>query len=63
MILREALETTKIHSVARKLKEVRLMNQRLFRRPHHTISKETIYFEAPSADKVPTKMNAFFRLV
>ena len=38
MTLREALETTKIHSVAGKLKEVGLMNQRPFRAPHHTIS-------------------------
>lgn len=38
MTLREALETTKIHSVAGKLKEVGLMNQRPFRSPHHTIS-------------------------
>lgn len=38
MTIREALETTKIHSVAGKLKEVGLMNQRPFRSPHHTIS-------------------------
>lgn len=38
MTLHEALETTKIHSVAGKLKEVGLMNQRPFRSPHHTIS-------------------------
>jgi len=38
MTLREALETTKIHSVAGKLKEAGLMNQRPFRSPHHTIS-------------------------
>jgi len=38
MTLREALETTKIHSVAGKLKEAGLMNQRPFRCPHHTIS-------------------------
>ncbi|KVV14875.1 YifB family Mg chelatase-like AAA ATPase [Flavobacterium sp. TAB 87] len=38
MTLREALETTKIHSVAGKLKEVGLMNQRPFRSPHHTAS-------------------------
>ncbi len=38
MTLKEALETTKIHSVAGKIKEVGLMNQRPFRNPHHTIS-------------------------
>ncbi|TRW24344.1 YifB family Mg chelatase-like AAA ATPase [Flavobacterium zepuense] len=38
MTLREALETTKIHSVGGKLKNVGLMNQRPFRSPHHTIS-------------------------
>jgi len=38
MTLREALETTKIHSVAGKVKEAGLMNQRPFRSPHHTIS-------------------------
>jgi magnesium chelatase family protein len=38
MTLGEALETTKIHSVAGKLKEAGLMNQRPFRSPHHTIS-------------------------
>jgi magnesium chelatase family protein len=43
MTLREALETTKIHSVAGKLKEVGLMNQRPFRSPHHTISNVALY--------------------
>jgi magnesium chelatase family protein len=38
MTLREALETTKIHSVAGKVKDAGLMNQRPFRNPHHTIS-------------------------
>ena len=39
LTLQEALETTKIHSVAGKLKMVsRLMTQRPFRPPHHTIS-------------------------
>lgn len=38
MTLREALETTKIHSVMGKIKESGLMNQRPFRNPHHTIS-------------------------
>ncbi|WP_417352146.1 YifB family Mg chelatase-like AAA ATPase [Flavobacterium alkalisoli] len=38
MTLKEALETTKIHSVAGKIKDVGLMNQRPFRSPHHTIS-------------------------
>lgn len=38
MTIRESLETTKIHSVAGKLKEIGLMHQRPFRSPHHTIS-------------------------
>ena len=39
MTIREALETTKIHSVVGKVKEnVGLMSQRPFRSPHHTIS-------------------------
>lgn len=39
MTLREALETTKIHSVAGKLpRGSRLMSHRPFRAPHHTIS-------------------------
>ena len=38
MTLREALETTKIHSVVGKVKEAGLMHQRPFRSPHHTIS-------------------------
>lgn len=39
MTLREALETTKIHSVAGKIKDnVGLLSQRPFRSPHHTIS-------------------------
>ncbi|MUP46947.1 ATP-binding protein [Gramella sp. BOM4] len=39
MTLQEALETTKIHSVAGRIKEnIGLMSQRPFRSPHHTIS-------------------------
>lgn len=39
MSLEEALETTKIHSVAGKVKgDVGLITQRPFRKPHHTIS-------------------------
>lgn len=38
MTLNEALETTKIHSVVGKIKNMGLMNQRPFRSPHHTIS-------------------------
>ncbi|WP_103865309.1 YifB family Mg chelatase-like AAA ATPase [Aquimarina sp. I32.4] len=39
MSLQEALETTKIHSVAGRIKEsIGLMAQRPFRSPHHTIS-------------------------
>ncbi|MEN8790407.1 MAG: YifB family Mg chelatase-like AAA ATPase, partial [Flavobacteriaceae bacterium] len=38
MTIKEALETTKIHSVVGKLKHSGLMNQRPFRNPHHTIS-------------------------
>lgn len=38
MTLQEALETTKIHSVAGKIKDSGLMTQRPFRSPHHTAS-------------------------
>lgn len=38
MTLHEALETTKIHSVVGKVREMGLMSQRPFRSPHHTIS-------------------------
>lgn len=39
MTLEESLETTKIHSVAgKKRKEIGLISQRPFRKPHHTIS-------------------------
>ncbi len=38
MTTKEALETTKIHSVVGKLKNHGLMMQRPFRSPHHTIS-------------------------
>ncbi len=38
MTLHEALETTKIHSVVGKTKNMGLMGQRPFRSPHHTIS-------------------------
>ena len=42
MTLREALETTKIHSVAGKNKDAGLMNQRPFRCPHHTASSVSL---------------------
>ena len=42
MTLHEALETTKIHSVVGKLKNVGLMTQRPFRSPHHTISSAAL---------------------
>ncbi len=38
MTLHEALETTKIHSVVGKVKDMGLMSQRPFRNPHHTSS-------------------------
>ncbi|QCX00092.1 ATP-binding protein [Aggregatimonas sangjinii] len=38
MTMHEALETTKIHSVVGKIKNMGLMSERPFRRPHHTIS-------------------------
>jgi magnesium chelatase family protein len=42
MTLKESLETTKIHSVAGKVKDVGLMNQRPFRSPHHTASSVSL---------------------
>lgn len=42
MTLKEALETTKIHSVAGKVKETGLMNQRPFRSPHHNASSAAL---------------------
>jgi magnesium chelatase family protein len=42
MTLREALETTKIHSVAGKVKDSGLMNQRPFRSPHHSASSVSL---------------------
>ncbi|MGV9004774.1 YifB family Mg chelatase-like AAA ATPase [Flavobacterium sp.] len=42
MTLQEALETTKIHSVAGKVKNSGLMNQRPFRSPHHTASSVSL---------------------
>ncbi|MCL9808774.1 YifB family Mg chelatase-like AAA ATPase [Flavobacterium luminosum] len=42
MTLKEALETTKIHSVAGKVKDTGLMNQRPFRNPHHSASSVSL---------------------
>ena len=42
MTLIEALETTKIHSVAGKIKDSGLMSQRPFRAPHHTASSVSL---------------------
>ena len=42
MTLQEALETTKIHSVVGKVKNMGLMSQRPFRSPHHTISSAAL---------------------
>lgn len=42
MTLNEALETTKIHSVAGKIKDAGLMRQRPFRAPHHTASSVSL---------------------
>ncbi|HUH50615.1 MAG TPA: YifB family Mg chelatase-like AAA ATPase [Flavobacterium sp.] len=42
MTLREALETTKIHSVAGKITETGLMSQRPFRNPHHSASAASL---------------------
>ncbi|MFS4455637.1 YifB family Mg chelatase-like AAA ATPase [Maribacter sp. 2304DJ31-5] len=42
MTLHEALETTKIHSVVGKIKNMGLMGQRPFRSPHHTISSAAL---------------------
>lgn len=42
MSMQEALETTKIHSVAGKIKEGGLLTQRPFRSPHHTASSVSL---------------------
>jgi magnesium chelatase family protein len=42
MSMQEALETTKIHSVAGKIKNVGLLTQRPFRSPHHTASSVSL---------------------
>ncbi|MDO6808192.1 YifB family Mg chelatase-like AAA ATPase [Zobellia galactanivorans] len=42
MTLHEALETTKIHSVVGKIKNMGLMSQRPFRSPHHTTSSAAL---------------------
>lgn len=42
MTMMEALETTKIHSVAGKIKEAGLLTQRPFRSPHHTASSVSL---------------------
>ncbi|UUC44892.1 YifB family Mg chelatase-like AAA ATPase [Flavobacterium cerinum] len=42
MSMKEALETTKIHSVAGKVKDLGLIVQRPFRAPHHTASSVSL---------------------
>lgn len=42
MSMQEALETTKIHSVAGKIKETGLLTHRPFRSPHHTASSVSL---------------------
>jgi magnesium chelatase family protein len=42
MSMQEALETTKIHSVAGKIKDTGLLTQRPFRSPHHTASSVSL---------------------
>ncbi len=42
MTIKEALETTKIHSVAGKIKNIGLLTQRPFRNPHHTASSVSL---------------------
>lgn len=42
MTMQEALETTKIHSVAGKVKESGLLTQRPFRSPHHSASSVSL---------------------
>ena len=44
MTMDEALETTKIHSIAGKVKgQIGIISQRPFRKPHHTISDIMLY--------------------
>ncbi len=45
LTLEEALETTKIHSVAGKIDDhTALMTKRPFRSPHHTISDDAVIY-------------------
>jgi magnesium chelatase family protein len=61
MTLREALETTKIHSVAG-TKGVGLMNQRPFRSPHHTISNVALVGGGsyPQPGEISWRIMAFY---
>ena len=54
LTLQEALETTKIHSVAGKMERgSSLLSQRPFRAPHHTISSVTLIYEYVGVRHLP----------
>ena len=64
LTLAEALETTKIHSVAGKLKSgSRLMTQRPYRSPHHTISPVALVgggsIRHPARSRLPITESCF----
>lgn len=61
----EALEITKIHSVAGKVENNKIINGRPFRSPHHTITIAGLIgggsFPKPRRNKLITFWSAIFR--
>ena len=61
MTLREALETTKIHSVVGRNNQQGLISMRPFRSPHHTISDVALVGRGqyPQPDEISLAHNGF----